>query len=186
MNQCPLVWIIIGVSGSGKTKIGRLWAKKLECDFLEGDRRHPLENINKMQSNISLEDADRSLWLQALAEDIKRAIALKRETVITCSALKQAYRQQLQVSELVQIVWIDLPESKLKQRLDNRKNHYMKQSMLDSQLATFEPLTSAENAIALDGLNSPEKVIEELFCKAREKFPTIEESWWKRTLNIKH
>ncbi|GAB4547655.1 MAG: hypothetical protein Tsb0014_42360 [Pleurocapsa sp.] len=137
-----------------------------------------------MQSNIPLEDKDRDQWLQAIKDDIKQAIQHRRETVLTCSALKQSYRQQLQTSELVQFVWLDVPKSELKRRLDNRDNHYMKLAMLESQLDTFESPTPEENAIAIDGANSPTEIIEQLFSKAKAKFPTIEKPWWYRTLNI--
>jgi gluconokinase len=70
MNNYPLAWIMMGVSGSGKTTIGRLFAEKLECDFLEGDRRHPLSNIRKMLSQQPLQDEDRRSWLLNLESDI--------------------------------------------------------------------------------------------------------------------
>ena len=171
----------MGVSGAGKTVIGRLWAEKLECDFLEGDRRHPPENILKMESDIPLEDKDRYQWLQEIEEDIKRAIKLDRETVITCSALKASYRKQLKSWGQVQLVWIDVQKSELQQRLNKRNNHYMKLEMLDSQLAAFESLIPEEDGISINGMNSPVKVIEELFDKARKKFPTIEKHWWHRS-----
>ena len=93
MDDYPLVWIIMGVSGSGKTVIGRLLSERLECDFLEGDRRHPPSNIIKMLSQNPLQDEDRRQWLLEIEDDIGRAIDRSRETVITCSALKASYRK---------------------------------------------------------------------------------------------
>lgn len=78
MNDCPLVWIVIGVSGSGKTVVGRLLSERLECDFLEGDRRHPPSNIIKMHSGIPLQDEDRQQWLLELEDD-----KLKRLYLVT-------------------------------------------------------------------------------------------------------
>ncbi|WP_310488604.1 gluconokinase, partial [Chamaesiphon sp. VAR_69_metabat_338] len=92
MNEFPLIWIVMGVSGSGKSVVGRLLAQKLECDFLEGDRRHPMSNIQKMRSHQPLTDVDRRPWLLEIERDIQRAIDRHRETVITCSALKADYR----------------------------------------------------------------------------------------------
>ena len=86
MNNCPLVWVIMGVSGSGKTVVGRLFSERLESDFLEGDWRHPRSNIIKMQSQIPLDDDDRHQWLLEIESDIQRAVAKNRETVLTCSA----------------------------------------------------------------------------------------------------
>jgi gluconokinase len=171
---------MMGVSGSGKTVTGRLWAERLECDFLEGDRRHPVDNILKMQSQIPLEDADREPWLQAIENNLQQAVKLKRETVITCSALKVAYRQRLTFLELVQLVWLDVPASELKQRLTPRSDHYMKIEMLESQLATFEPITPEEDVMTINGLNTPTAIVEELYSKAMTKFPSLKEPWWKR------
>jgi cytidylate kinase len=74
MNICPLTWIIISVSGSGKSAIGRLLAQNLKCDFLEGDRRHPLANVLKMSSQQPLTDTDRRPWLLAIEDDLRRSI----------------------------------------------------------------------------------------------------------------
>jgi gluconokinase len=126
MNDCPLAWVVMGVAGSGKTHIGRLLAERLECDFLEGDRRHPLSNIIKMQSQQPLNDADRHQWLLAMEEDIRRAVDRNREVVVSCSALKASYRTQLRSPGRVQLVWLDVPKLELERRLRNRVNHYMK------------------------------------------------------------
>jgi gluconokinase len=180
MASCPLAWIIIGVSGSGKSVVGRLLSEHLDCDFLEGDRRHPLANINKMISNKPLEDEDRRQWLRNIEADIQRAIALKREAVITCSCLKSSYRKQLASLGRVQLVWLTVPEKELEQRLANRENHFMQSEMLKSQLATFEPITSEENVIIVNGVLSPREIVEELMKQAAQIFPDLKISWWQR------
>lgn len=180
MSQCPLVWIVIGVAGSGKTMIGRLLSQQLECDFLEGDRRHPLPNILKMTSHIPLQDSDRQAWLLEVETDIQRAIALNRETVLACSALKLAYRNQLTAPGRVQLVWLNVPETELEHRLSQRSNHYMKLEMLRSQIAAFEPMQPEENAIIVDGLLSPVEIVNDLLNTATQRFPNLQKAWWQR------
>ncbi|MEO1506836.1 MAG: gluconokinase, GntK/IdnK-type [Cyanobacteria bacterium J06633_23] len=180
MSNCPLVWIIMGVSGSGKTVVGRLLSERLESDFLEGDRRHPRSNIIKMQSQIPLEDEDRHQWLLEIEADIQRAVANNRETVLTCSALKVSYRQQLAALGRVQLVWLNVPRPDLERRLLRRSNHYMKPEMLNSQLAAFEPIGPDENVITIDGRLLPAKVVDELLSQATWLYPGLEKSWWQR------
>jgi len=180
MNDFPLVWIIMGVSGSGKTTIGRLLSAKLECDFLEGDRRHSPSNISKMRSGTPLEDEDRRQWLLQIENDIQRAIDLNLETVITCSALKVSYRKQIASQNRVQLVWPDVSETELKQRLIKRLNHYMKPGMLQSQIDTFELIASEENVITVNGELKPNEIVDELLSKANRLFPSINQEWWKR------
>ena len=180
MSNCPLVWIIMGVSGSGKTVVGRLLSERLESDFLEGDRRHSRSNIIKMQSQMPLDDGDRHQWLLELEADIQWAVTKNRETVLTCSALKASYRQQLTALERVQLVWLNVPRPDLQCRLLRRANHYMKPEMLNSQLATFEPIGPEENVITIDGRLLPAKIVDELLNQATWLYPDLEKSWWQR------
>mgnify|MGYP001800009445 CR=1 FL=1 len=170
----------MGVAGSGKTAVGRLLAERLESDFLEGDRRHPAPNIIKMLSQIPLRDDDRHQWLLEIEADIRRAIERNRETVMTCSALKASYRKQLTSLGRVQLVWLDVPQQELEKRLAERTHHYMKPKMLPSQLAAFEPLSSDENVITVDGCLVPAKVVDELLNQATWLFPDMEKPWWQR------
>ncbi|WP_299486411.1 gluconokinase, GntK/IdnK-type [Acaryochloris sp. IP29b_bin.137] len=176
----PLVWVMIGVSGSGKTTIGRLLADRLACDFLEGDRRHPAANIQKMAAQMPLTDVDRQEWLDAIADDIHRAITLNRETVLTCSALKQAHRQRLANLGLVQLVWLTLPEPDLRQRLAQRQNHYMQTELLASQLDAFERIDSKEATIAVDATQSPSEVVDQIWWQAIDRYPRLKQVWWQR------
>ncbi|MEM9486665.1 MAG: gluconokinase, GntK/IdnK-type [Cyanobacteria bacterium P01_F01_bin.116] len=178
--DCPLIWIIMGVSGSGKTVVGRLLAERLESDFLEGDRRHPWQNIQKMQSQQPLTDQDRHQWLLEIEADMQRAIAKRRETVLTCSALKASYRKQLTSLERTQLVWLNVSKADLEQRMCSRVNHYMKPEMLDSQLAAFEPISPAENVITVDGRLPPAKIVDELLSQATWLYPDLEKDWWQR------
>jgi gluconokinase len=180
MQNCPIVWIIIGVAGSGKTLIGRMLAAQLECDFLEGDRRHPPENIAKMLAQESLTDADRAGWLQTMTAEIQRSVDRKCETVLTCSGLKRAYREQLRVSDRVQLVSIDVPESELQRRLECRGEHYMKPEMLRSQWLAFEPIEPSENVMIVDGMDAPEAIVAAIIQQARERFVGFDRPWWER------
>ena len=182
MNDYPLVWIVMGVSGSGKTLIGRLLAEQWECDFLEGDRRHSFTNVAKMNAQQPLQDKDRHQWLLEMEDDICRAVVKGRETVMTCSALKVSYRQPLTSAGRVQLVWLNVPKPELERRLSNRPNHYMKPEMLESQLAAFEPIVPAENVITIDGKLSPSEVVNELSKQAIERFPILKKAWWQRHL----
>lgn len=180
MTSCPLVWVIIGVCGSGKSVVGRLLSERLECDFLEGDRRHPMANINKMLSHIPLEDEDRRQWLLNIEDDIRWAKNQKREAVITCSCLKASYRKQLASLGQVQLVWISVPEAELAKRMATRENHFMKTEMLKSQLAAFEPISSEEHVIILNGILTPSEIVDELMRQATQMFPDLKTSWWQR------
>lgn len=179
-NNYPLVWVIMGVSGAGKTLIGRRFSAQMESDFLEGDRRHSRSNIFKMRSHQPLQDGDRQQWLMELEADICRAILHERETVLTCSALKVTYRNQLTAPGRVQLIWLNVPEEELERRLAQRSHHYMKLDMLHSQIEAFEPLEPEEDAIVVNGFQPPDQVIEELLNKITEKFPALEKDWWQR------
>ena len=135
-----LVLIFMGVSGSGKTTVGTLFAKKTGAVFFEGDEFHPPENIEKMRRGMPLTDADREKWLLTLRDIIQHALAAGKFTVIACSALKAAYRDVLQGGDArVQFVHLTGPRTLLTARLKARTNHFMPATLLDSQLATLEP-----------------------------------------------
>ncbi|NET08794.1 MAG: AAA family ATPase [Symploca sp. SIO2B6] len=170
----------MGVSGSGKTTVGRSLAARLDCDFLEGDRRHPSTNITKMAGGIALQDSDRHQWLLAIAQDLQHAVTHQRETIITCSALKQSYRQQLTIVEQVQLVWLSVPRAELQQRLRQRPNHYMSDTLLESQLNAFEPPTASENMIQVNGTLPPQTIVDNILTQTIRRYPTFSMQWWNR------
>jgi gluconokinase len=180
MNESPLVWILMGVSGSGKTTAGRYLSEQLECDFLEGDRRHPRANIIKMITRQPLQEDDRVPWLLEIEEDIHRAISRNREIVITCSALKASYRKQLCAHGRVQLILLNVDRPILEQRLEGRDNHCMKRDMLASQLAAFEEISPEEQVITINGNSTIDLVIHELITTIIQRFPIIKKSWWQR------
>jgi carbohydrate kinase (thermoresistant glucokinase family) len=142
--QRPLVLIFMGVSGSGKTTIAKLFAKKTGAIFYEGDEFHPPENIEKMRNGVPLTDGDRQKWLQSLREIIVRSLKKNEFAAITCSALKSTYRELLKGGDpRIQFVYLTGIRAVLEKRLKARKGHFMPPALLDSQLATLEPPTDA-------------------------------------------
>jgi gluconokinase len=153
----PLVLIFMGVSGSGKTTVGTLFAKKAGATFYEGDEFHPPENIAKMRRGIPLTDADRAKWLQALRNIITRSLDQGRSMVMACSALKAAYRDLLKGGDArVQFVHLTGPQAVIEERLKTRRNHFMPPTLLDSQLATLEP---PADALTFSCEKSPEEIV---------------------------
>lgn len=139
-----MIVVIMGVAGSGKSTVGRLLAQALDCPFLEGDTLHPPSNIEKMSSGQPLTDADRAPWLAAVHARIMQFAASGQSLVVACSALKQAYRDQLQAAvDNLRWVFLTGPEAVLRQRLEHRKGHFFKADLLASQLADLEPPTNA-------------------------------------------
>ena len=181
MNEC-LIWILIGVSGSGKSTIGRRFSQYLECDYLEGDRRHSQANIMKMSEKQPLEDADRWQWLAEIEADLRWSLDRNREVVMTCSALKTKYRKQLMSLGQVQLVLIEVPTPILKQRLEARKDHYMSPEMFPSQIRAFEAIEPEENIITIDGSRPIDDVMSELISKAIQRSPNLQKPWYQRSI----
>lgn len=147
------VIVLMGVSGSGKTTVGEKLAERLHLDFQEGDDFHPASNIAKMRAGVPLDDADREPWLAALAGWIGREIAAGRSGVLSCSALRRAYRDRLRSAggEHLRFVLLDPGEAVLRARLAERQGHFMPASLLSSQLATLERPTPDEQALVVSG-----------------------------------
>ena len=134
-----MIIVVMGVTGCGKTTVGRLLAQRLALPFIEGDQFHPKENIEKMKSGTPLTDEDRYPWLRALADELKRQ-EQQKGAVLACSALKEHYREILQQGLGEQIIWIYLEgsEETLRERIKNRHGHFMPEGLLRSQLETLE------------------------------------------------
>lgn len=159
--------VIMGVSGSGKTTIALELVERLGWTFAEGDDFHPPANVEKMRSGQPLDDADRWPWLRSIAAWIGEREAAGENAIITCSALKRAYRDLLcDGHPSVHLVHVDVSKDILRERLGSRKGHYMPASLLDSQLATLEPLQPDEPGFAVRGDGPPDEaadqVVEEL------------------------
>lgn len=126
--------VIAGVSGSGKSTVGKLLAERLGCEFADADDFHPPENIEKMKAGVPLDDADRAGWLEALGHHL----ASRENIVLACSALKRIYRDRLrELAGPLEFFVLTLDKESLMQRLESRE-HFMPASLLESQLATLE------------------------------------------------
>lgn len=154
-----MVIVVMGVAGSGKTTVGSLLARELHWEFADGDDFHSPANIAKMRAGIPLTDADRAPWLETLRGLAAGWIAKAENAVLACSALKQSYRDILQIGEQVRFVYLQGDRNVFSQRLLERHDHYMKAQMLDSQLRTLEPPL---NAIVVDANASPENIVREI------------------------
>ncbi len=139
---------MMGVSGSGKTTVGEALAARLGVPFRDADEFHPKSNVEKMSAGIPLTDDDRWPWLDAIGAAI-RATPADKGIVVSCSALKRAYRERIIEAAVRPVLFVHLDGSKavLAERLKGRKGHFFPPSLLDSQLKTLEPLAPGEPAI---------------------------------------
>jgi carbohydrate kinase (thermoresistant glucokinase family) len=151
----PQVAVIMGVSGAGKTTVGRRLAQRLSWSFTEGDGLHPRQNVAKMKIGQPLTDADRVPWLAAIGKIVDGWISRGECGVITCSALRRSYRRQIVGDrQTVRLVYLEGVPELIAKRLATRKNHFMPASLLDSQFATLEPPATDENPITV-GVDRP-------------------------------
>ena len=159
-----MIVIVMGVSGAGKTVVGRELAQQLGAIFVEGDDHHPQSNVAKMRAGIPLTDQDRYPWLDEVGAEACRISAQKRDCVITCSALKYAYRERL-MRECPKGDWcfllLSVSRATLAERLAKRKNHFMSPELLDSQLETLEPLRTNEPGAEIDAEPAPSEVVQQ-------------------------
>lgn len=153
------VFIIMGVSGCGKTTVGKLLAQQLDAPFYDGDDFHPPENIAKMSSGQPLNDDDRKPWLDRLHAWMKRYVEGGKTAVFACSALKKAYRDRLRGNlDAVQFVHLEGDFDLIWQRMQAREGHYMKAGMLQSQFDTLETPSKVEALIVSIEL-SPTEIV---------------------------
>ena len=152
-----MVILLMGVSGSGKTTIGRLLAQDLGWPFYDGDDFHPQANIDKMRQGIPLTDDDRDSWLTALRHQIDTLIADRQSAVLASSALKQAYRDHLGSDRSeVRFIYLKGDYALIRQRLQERQGHFMKADLLVSQFATLE---EPKGVPAIDIAQEPEAIV---------------------------
>jgi gluconokinase len=155
-----LTVVVMGVSGTGKTTIGKAIALQEGWEFAEGDQFHPDANVGKMRQGIPLNDDDRWPWLSAIADWIGEQEAAGRSAVVACSALKRSYRDLLCGGHpSVWFAHLTAPEAELDRRLRNRPGHYMPASLLPSQLQTLQPLEPDEPGQAFDDAGGVDDVV---------------------------
>jgi len=159
----PVIVVVMGVSGSGKTTVSALLAGKLGCQFQEGDELHPKANVEKMRSGTPLTDADRIPWLHKIAEEIDGWRARRESGVLTCSALKRAYRDILIGNRPdVTLVYLKGSHDLIRQRMAARHEHFMPVALLDSQFETLEEPTPDEHPIVVDVGGRPAGIADEI------------------------
>ena len=153
--------VVMGVSATGKTTVGEQLAEELGCEFIEGDSLHPSQNIHKMEQGIPLTDDDRWPWLQAIAELVAVRDHEGVSTVVTCSALKRAYREVLRDAAPMFFVHLDAPFEVLEKRMTERTKHFMPTALLKSQFDDLEPLDDDEPGAVIDVAPNVDEVVEE-------------------------
>ena len=168
-NNRPMVAVVMGVSGSGKTTVGILLAETLGWQFQEGDKLHPPENVAKMSAGIPLSDADRLPWLRRIAETIDGWRARGESGVVTCSALKRSYRDIIIGDRPeVRLVYLKGSPDLIRRRMAARHGHFMPAALLDSQFSILEEPSPDENPIVVDIGGQPQEIAREIACRLRK------------------
>ena len=170
----PVILVVMGVSSSGKTTVAKFLADALGCPFREGDDLHPQANVDKMRSGLPLTDADRRPWLNTIASELDRWRARGESGVLTCSALKRAYRAKIIGDRRdVTLVYLSGSYERVKRRMAARRNHFMPVALLDSQFAALEPPGADEHPITVavegSGVAIAGEVARELVERQRRK-----------------
>jgi len=147
----------MGPMGCGKTTIGKMLAERLGWSFYDGDDFHPKKNVEKMRAGIALTDEDRKLWLEELHTNIQHWLRDKQDSILACSALKQAYRDILGVDQnTVRTVYLKGSYELLRERIEDRHHPYMDKNLLRSQLDTLE---EPKDGLTVDISSTPEIIV---------------------------
>lgn len=155
-----MIVVLMGVTGSGKTTVGRLLAKELGWEFHDADQYHPAANVEKMRRGIPLSDEDRKPWLETLAKLVKDAQDQGRNIILACSALKHRYQEALSHDrDAVHFVCLCGTPEVIRKRLEARTGHFMSPALLPSQFAILE---MPENAIKVDVSATPEEIARDI------------------------
>jgi len=150
----------MGVAGVGKTTVGRALAAAMDCAFVDGDDLHPAANVAKMTTGAPLTDADRAPWLAAVAAQVDAWRAAGVCGVVTCSALKRAYREVVVGARAdVSLVYLAASPELVRARMEGRRDHFMPVSLLESQFADLEPPGADERAVVVDASLSVAEIV---------------------------
>ncbi len=165
-ERCGRAVVLMGVSGSGKTTVAERLAKQLGWQFIEGDKLHPPANVEKMKQGIPLTDVDRAPWLDRIGEELRSWATTGQSGVLTCSALKRAYRDRIRSARPdVRIVYLKGSEALIGSRVATRHHEYMPASLLHSQFAALEEPTQDEAVVTVDAVGSPETEVAAVIAK---------------------
>lgn len=163
-----LVLVLMGVAGSGKTAVMRELARELGWPTAEGDDYHPAENVARMAAGVPLTDEDRRPWLLELAAWVGRREAAGEDALVTCSALRRSYRDLLREGHpSLSFAHLRASPHLLRERMASRAGHYMPVSLLDSQLATLEPLEADEPGFTVDADRPLDEVVRQILSWLR-------------------
>ena len=168
MGSKSRVFVVMGVSASGKTTIGTLLAKRLNGIFADADDYHSAQNKAKMAAGTPLTDEDRAPWLASLHDLLQQWVTNGTYGVLACSALKESYRSVLGAGfpeGVPAFIWLDLPKAVLAARMAARQHSFMNPALLDSQLATLEAPT---DALRVMNDRTPEAVVDEIMARLNE------------------
>lgn len=154
-----MIVVVMGVTGAGKTTIGRLLAAQLGWPFADADQFHPPANVEKMSRGITLTDADREPWLAAMRSAIQQWISRNENAVLACSALKKSYRSELMVGPEVRFVYLHGDYETVARQLRMRHGHFATEAILADQFATLE---EPENVVVVDVGRDPDLMVREI------------------------
>jgi len=164
-----MIVIVMGVTGAGKTTVGRLLAERSGWDSADADDFHPAANVEKMRRGVALSDDDRQPWLKSLRATITRWIAEKRNVVLACSALKRSYRQELAAGPEVRFVYLKGSAELIAQRLRSRQGHFAGEQILEGQFADLEEPIEAnsaeadpETSVTVEIAATPQQIVAEI------------------------
>jgi gluconokinase len=161
-EKCVVIVIVFGVSGAGKTTVGKLLARELGWRFIEADDFHPASNVEKMRSGHPLTDEDRWPWLERLREQTKQSLAAGENAVLACSALKHGYRDHLRVREAVKFVFLRGDFAPVEKQLRSRRGHFMDPDLLHSQFDDLEEPKPDEHVLTAQLGGTPEAIVREI------------------------